>query len=228
MTLGYKEASPGAGLPHNAPEFSEHWDATACGWGQVFLWWRTRTFHNWDSSINWMAVGGSQEALRPPLGLSPGLASALYFTVSSWCRQQISEDGSTGAALTETFPSWLETLGTRSWGMPTSCSWIESATYCLIASRMNLTWKYSRPSSHSSLHMGRRKQEKKLQVSQRLGINVIQESPAELVISLFVTVNYERAGLYCVHFLSSILMQVSSMPFSLPQNEKFYKLPTKN
>lgn len=80
----------------------------------------------------------------------------------------------------------------------------------------------------TSLHMGRRKQEKKLQVSQRLGINVIQESPAELVISLFVTVNYQRAGLYCVHFLSSILMQVSSMPFSLPQNEKFYKLPTKN
>lgn len=92
MTLGYKEASPGAGLPHNAPEFSEHWDATACGWGQVFLWWRTRTFHNWDSSINWMAVGGSQEALCPPLGLSSGLASALCFTVSSWCRQQISEE----------------------------------------------------------------------------------------------------------------------------------------
>lgn len=141
MTLGYKESSPGAGLPHNAPEFSEHRDAPACGWGRVFLWWRTRVFDNWDSGINWMAVGGSQEALHPPLGLWAALASVLYFIVSSWCRQQISEDGATGAALTETFPSWLETLGTRAWDMPTSSSWIKSAPYSLIASTMNLTWK---------------------------------------------------------------------------------------
>ena len=133
--------------------FSRCWTSPQCTWilwapgchslwmRTGILWWRTRVFHNWDSGINWMAVGGSQEALHPPLGLWAGLASLLYFIVSSWCRQQISEDGAAETTLTETFPSWLETLGTRAWDMPTSSSWIKSAPYSLIASTMNLTWK---------------------------------------------------------------------------------------
>lgn len=53
------------------------------------------------------------------------------------------------------------------------------------------------------LQVTRREEEirKELQVNQRLGINVVQKHLAGLVISLFVGVNYQRSGLYCVHFL---------------------------
>lgn len=72
-------------------------------------------------SIEWQSVV-AKKLYHPRPGLWPGLASALHFNVSSWCRQQVSEEGSAEATLIETFPSWPETLGAHAWGMATSSS----------------------------------------------------------------------------------------------------------
>lgn len=51
----------------------------------------------------------------PTPGQWPGLASSLYFNVSSQWREQVGEDVSMGATLKETFHSWYETLDNHAW-----------------------------------------------------------------------------------------------------------------